>query len=456
MTYRQVLKKLLISGSLFGVILGAWSLVATRFLVTATVLVILGRGLWLYRIWRRPGPRPRADIAVEALQLALVPASLLLIVLMLTTDLMIVSAINYSAAVAAGTLAGLLQLLPNVIPIPEQLLRRGCRIAIIVPAVALALFLASTRHPYALAVGAKHRHLLAAKVWSLEAAPSVFGHGDKLFAYARDLEAAGRPDDALVAYERGLVLTPLDFDAHTRAAALSSQLGFPDAATRHHQLAVTLDPAVAPLRVPADRVRKIPSLPETPPTRLLLCLVPFGDVPDTLIDWLGNELEARSGVPVCRFGKTFPLPAPDRSHGTFAKPQWQAESLLKFFLQNNGPLAPGPYQYLLICSGDLYTDDRDFVWSYSANLHASFSFARLADGKDPVDSLLVDRLAKIAFACSIKSFGVPPFPTPDCVTLHVETLEELDRKAQVPSPATDQAYRTAIAVFEHRNPLVGY
>lgn len=54
-----------------------------------------------------------------------------------------------------------------------------------------------------------------------------------LFNHAVALEAMGRNDEALAAYEQSLVLDPLLLDAHQNAALLYSEMGQPQMAIRH-------------------------------------------------------------------------------------------------------------------------------------------------------------------------------------------------------------------------------
>lgn len=54
-----------------------------------------------------------------------------------------------------------------------------------------------------------------------------------LFNHAVALEALGRNDEALAAYEQSLIMDPLLLDAHQNAALLYSEMGHPQLAIRH-------------------------------------------------------------------------------------------------------------------------------------------------------------------------------------------------------------------------------
>lgn len=398
--------------------------------------------------------RDRRDLAAEILCLVVVVPASVILVLMLTSHILSFDGLARWAVVGGVATAAGLHFLPNLIPFTNVRGRLQLRGVFATGVLLSTLALAESRHPYLLKFGSERRQLEASCV--LEQGPTVEAgrHADLVFAHAADLEIDGRLEASVAMYERGLALSPHDTSAHRHAEEIYARLGRPSDSARHHSMAEFSTGAVRSFRVQKEQVRPLPHLPSSPPSGFLICLVPFGNVSDSMLDWAGREIEARSGIPVCRFSKVFELPAPDRRNGLLGSMQWKPESLFRRFAAEGGPFLRGPIQYLIVSSGDIFIKDANFVFSAGGSVHGCVSFARLHErnGLAPsIDSLLVDRFAKIALSCSIKSLDVPSSLDPNCVTAYCHDLAECDRKPPTPSAATDRLYREAIMKYEKQN-----
>lgn len=395
--------------------------------------------------------RDRRDLCTELVYLNFFMPVSILLVLMLTSNIVSFNGVARWPGVTGVAVAISLYFIPNLYPVTNVARRLSVRTGIAIIVLAGTIALAETRHPYLLKLGPERRRMQAMQVLKLGTSVEAYRHADMLFAYANDLKQAGLLEEALKMYEQGLEMAPRDAAAHNLCAEIDDKLGRGAEADRHRAMAnfATIKPGQ--LLVSMEQARPLPVLQPRPRGHFTLCLVPYGDVPIAMLDWVGREIEARSHVPTCRFPKTFALPDPDRRNGFLGSVQWNVEPLLRDFYSKHGPFIRSPIQYLIVSSGDIYTSEANFVFAAGASGFGCVSFARLHthQGSDPTtDPLLIDRLAKVALSCSIKSLGVPPSKDPDCVTAYCQDLDQCDQKAPTPSATTDRLYRDAIRRFE--------
>ncbi len=412
-----------------------------------TGLVLLIRLSWLIKALARH-ERSRLDVGVEALSLiAIVPGAMLL-VLMLTANIVAFTGVARWPVATSLATAIVLHFGPGLIKAP--LLRRYYRAAIAFVMLAVTAGVMQARHPYLLATGPAKRRLVAEKVWNLGHTFEAARHADKLFAYAEDLIAEGRPEDAAIVLERGLVFDVYNEAARQRLAGISQHPGATPPRPEEN-----ISRSSTALWVKPNTPAPVAIFPTPPPSRFSIVLVPCGTIPDKVLDRVAAEVSARSEIPVYRYRTSLALPPPDRSFGLIGNRQWQPASLWTKFTDTAPAIAA--CQYILVMSEDLFVENTNFVFGSRINLHGVVSYARFGNTDHPPgdDDLLIDRLAKQVLSTSIKGFGLASRTT-DCVTTISRDLEEFDRKAQVPSPEIHRDYLNAIRTLESQAAAAGF
>lgn len=404
------------------------------------------------RLRTNAAPRDRRDIALEALSLVTVVPTGILLGLMLTSE--IVSFVGVARWAVALSLLGAVALhfLPSVIDKAAARRRLAVRSIMMVLVWVGALGVLLSSHVYLIKTGPERRLLLADRVWNMGVSIAAGRHADKLFAYAEDLVAQGRVEDALVVYQRGLEVAPHEPKTRQRAIELCAQAGLP--ADRFVQTG-SVEVAVAGgdagayrlLWTARENVRGIDWLPTSGPSRFCIVLVPVGEVPDGLLDALAAEVAVRGCHPVYRYPLDIEAPPPDRSHGLIGGRQRDVRSLWTRFV-DTGP-AGGLLQYVLVTGDDIYMEGANYVFGTTVGLHGVVSYARFhtSGGAAEEDDRLIDRLAKQVLSTSIKGFGLRS-SAPGCVTTYCRDLAEFDLKPQVPSPPIREAYLREIARLE--------
>lgn len=431
-----------------------WGRVDLKHVLPFVFLVVSVSCLRIILHWSACTPTNRTtrlDLITEIFSALIVLPGATLLCLMLTTNIVDFSGIAGWPLAAAMIAAIVIHFCINLIPGTLQHLRIYARLSLVLAILIASFGAAKERHPYLLESGATKRRMIAEKVWNLGLSIEASRHTDKLFAYAEDLITENRLEDAVTVYQRGLTIDPHNRAAHAHLSKVFDRLGRQTEANHHRQIASQALRLAGVLQTSQDPIPPLEFLPERAATNFRICLVPIGEVPDGLLDRVGAELIKRGKVPVFRSRETLALPAPDRINGVIGLPQWNAENLWRIFTISSAFSYQGPVQYLLVSSGDLYTENSNFVFGVSFLLHGEASFARFRsypDGDLAKDDLLVDRLAKQLLSCSIKSFRIPASTTLDCVTTFCRNLEEFDQKSSIAAPWIDQRYREMIRKYE--------
>lgn len=400
---------------------------------------------------RRHARRADLDIASEAWSLFCVAPGAFLLALMLTSPVVSWTGSDRGPATLA-LLAGVgLHFLANLIPAARPVARASARAALTACVIAPGLLVAQARHPYLLARGAEHRWLIAERVWHMGLTVGAGRHASLIADYARDLEREGRPADARTAYERALRLDAYDGDAREGLARVLEALGEHEAAADTRRAGEwNADPHGADSAGPEED-SPLPLFAWGATERLRICLVPVGDVPDALLDQAGRRMGRVLGAEVCRWPEALPLPESERRAGLLGAEQWRAGTLMDAFRDrmlvelSRGRRLAGPWQFILVTSGDLYLPDTNYVFAASFAVHGVVSCARLGEGVEP---RRVARLAKQMTSTAIKCFGTGQAPRADCVTAYVRSLDELDRRSGAPAPETRAEYRRHVERWE--------
>ncbi|MDF3058711.1 MAG: hypothetical protein K0R17_2926 [Rariglobus sp.] len=436
-----LMQKLVKTALLALVCLVLWGGVDLREIWLIAGLVLLVRIMWLIKALAHHERSP-FDLGLEALSLIVVVPCAMLLVLMLTANIVAFTGIARWPIATSLVAAIALHFGPGLIKAP--LLRGYYRTAIAFVMLAATVGVMQARHPYLLATGPAKRRLVAEKVWNLGHTFEASRHADKLFAYAEDLIAEGRPADAVTVLERGLSFDAYNEAARQRLASISQKPGStpPQPESSDHRSSTSL-------WIKSENLSPIAILPTPPPEGFSIVLVPCGTIPGKVLDRVAAEVSARIELPVYRYHTSLALPPPDRSFGLIGNRQWHPASLWARFT-DTAP-ANGGCQYILVTAEDIFIENTNFVFGTRIDFHGLVSYARFGnpDRQPADDDLLIDRLAKQVLSTSIKGFGIASRTT-DCVTTISRNLEEFDRKAQVPSPDIRRDYFNAIRTLESR------
>jgi predicted Zn-dependent protease len=330
----------------------------------------------------------------------------------------------------------------------------------LVPALALAYFGVTFRHPYLDLRREDRTKLRAERVLSLTDNVVAGNYADWVFAYAAELEASARPAEAADFYRRGLRLAPRSVEPRERLAALERRAelgGGRDAAP--------LDPRGRAHALSPDALAREPFWPagrpihEVPTCRIdqslervtgtTVVIVPVGEVPIGIIEAIGDVVHEELGLPACRVAEGMPLGPPTRFRGLLIGSQWSVPSLAKDFSRWLERPPNAPLRYLLVTSRDIYDEPSNFVFSATYPWGAVLSYARFGDPDSEWDGVR-HRAAKQSLGALVKSFGLAPSPDPNCVTSYTNGIEQFDAKGNRPNAESYSAFRRRVDDIDRR------
>jgi hypothetical protein len=303
--------------------------------------------------------------------------------------------------------------------------------------------------------------LAAERVLELENNIIAGAHADWVFAYAAEVEARDEFAHAAALYRQGLQLAPGVAYARARLTALEGRFD----PTRESAEAARVDPRPRALGLSAEEFAHLPlwdgerPLHTVPPCRVdaslesvpqtTVVIVPLDPVPTGLIEAVGHVLREELGLPSCRLPQPLPLPGADRIRGVVFGRQWNVVALAQYFYERTQPLPRAPLKFLLLTSGDLYSDGTNFVFSSSGKFGAVLSYARYGDASTEWETLR-RRTAKQALGALLKSFELPPAGDPNCVTSYSNGLPQFDAKGNRPNLDTFLKFRARVDAVDER------
>jgi predicted Zn-dependent protease len=319
------------------------------------------------------------------------------------------------------------------------------------PALAAVVAGVAFQHPYLNPLREERAKLAADRVLSLRENVEAGRHADWVFGYAQALERSGDLEEAAQYYRGGLHLAPQDEAAHARLRALEQRLAPRRAAIADPRpLAGELAPhAFAQLPF----WRGVPARESPPACRLdaslarldatTVVIVRVGEVPARIVNAVGDVIERELGLPTCLAADGIELPAPTRVRGVVFGRQWGVVSVAEAFFARVGTLPRAPARLLLVTGADIYDGDSNYVFSSTWSWGAVLSYARYERFGTP-EQTLEHRTAKQALGALLKSFGLPPSPDPDCVTSYTNGIEQFDAKGNRPNTETFVAFRQRV------------
>jgi hypothetical protein len=396
-----------------------------------------------------PPPRPRRELACEALGLVtfvlLLPAD----VALLMRDM--VSLNDRIEWVGAGILAlgGALYLWPfRWLPGPttRRWRMRWWSLAF-VPALLLGIYGVRERHAYLDPTRADRLEIGARRALALPNNVDGSANAAWVFDYARLRAAQGDTAEADRLYTAGLRLAPFDHAAADELTALRASVGFAGGSPAqnreaHRPLWEDGQAAAAPPRCDLDT-----SLADI--GRSVVVLVRIGEVPDMLVDAMGYAIKHELGIPVCVATPPLPLPPFSRPGGLMVGPQWDVDSLIKAFTRVAPPRISTPGIFVLVTPVQMYDRGNNFVFTSTYRWGSVISFAGLGDF-DQHPSQVAHRAAKSAIGAVVTSIGVPRSPDPHCVTSYVSSLRGLDVQGNRPLPRTMMLFEKALQRRDRR------
>lgn len=317
-----------------------------------------------------------------------------------------------------------------------------------VPALALLMAGIGFRHPYLDPTREDRVRLAADRVLALEDIVMAGAHADWVFAYADQLERQGDREQATRLYRAGLRLAPTNREAHahlalletrrsTRRQGVSAPSGFRSPEERA-RAPLWNEGEVASRRPPCEADETLERVDGT-----VVVLVRVGDVPNGLVDPVGEVIERELGIPTCVARQTVPLPAHSRVRGLVVGRQWSLKSLARAFLYQVQELPTSPAKFVLLTNADVYNGDANFLFSGTYAWGAIVSFARYGEG--PPESLeIVRRTAKQTLGALLQSFGLPKSTDPHCVTSYSNGLPQFEAKGNRPNAETLALFQRAL------------
>ncbi len=303
------------------------------------------------------------------------------------------------------------------------------------PGLIVMLFSIAFSHPYLNPFNPDHRRLAADHIIALKRSGNnivAASHVDWIFRYAKDLEKHGDKEAAARYYREGLELDANDRNAVIRLEALDPLAGLSTSEVRSIDQFAPLWPEGAVLpSVPRQRLDE--SLGDL--RELTIVIVPIGDIQCPLLDAVGYAMRNELGLSVV-VSDPITLPPADRMHGLAVGSQWNADSMVRAFVEAHPSLPPAPVRFLILTDRDIYMERSNFVFSASSvSFGAVVSAARFIS-MDPSEFPILHCTAKQSLCAILKCFGLPASPDRDCVTSYVRSLEEFDVKGNRPNSRT--------------------
>jgi hypothetical protein len=391
-------------------------------------------------------PRPKLELAAEALGVTAFALLIPLVIALYTRDF-------FSLRTPQGWAgAGVVVLCLGVYAWPYRGLKSpelsDVRILwwVIPFAVAFPLLTHAihTRHPYLDPFNPDHDRLAAERVLTLKNNVVAGHHADWVLRYARQLDQRGDSQSAIHFYREGLRLDANDRKAYARLAALES----PSATNLTEPVASSVAAARAPYWTDAQPVippprGQIDSQLENV-TSCTVVIVPVGKVSDELLDAIGHVIHHELDLPVLISTNVVPVPPHTRMRGLATGPQWDHMALVGGFTNATSYFPHAPIRYLLVTSVDIYIEDANYVVSASypwGAVLSSFRYEMMGGG----ESLLRQRTAKQGLCAVLKSFNLQASPDRNDVTSYARSPEEFDAKGNRPDAETLKMFHDAVA-----------
>jgi predicted Zn-dependent protease len=391
-------------------------------------------------------PRPKRELAAEALGVMAFAVLIPLVIALYTRDF-------FSLRTPQGWAgAGVVVLCLGVYAWPYRRLKSpklsDVRILwwVIPFAVAFPLLTHAihTRHPYLDPFNPDRDRLAAERVLALKNNVVAGHHADWVLRYARQLDQRGDSPAAIRFYREGLRLDANDLKAYARLAALES----PSATNLMEAVANSEAAARAPYWTDAQPI--IPSPRGQIDSQLenvadcTVVIVPVGKVSDELLDTIGHVIHHELDLPVLISTNVVPVPPHTRVRGLATGPQWDHGALVRVFTNATSYFPHAPIRYLLVTSVDIYIEDANYVVSASypwGAVLSSFRYEMMGGG----ESLLRQRTAKQGLCAVLKSFNLQASPDRNDVTSYARSPEEFDAKGNRPDAETLKMFHEAVA-----------
>ncbi len=394
-------------------------------------------------------PRPRLELAAEALGVTAFAVLIPLVIALYTRDF-------FSLRTPQGWAgAGVVLLCLGVYAWPHRWSPELSDVRILwwvipfVVAFPLLTHAIHTRHSYLDPFNPDHDRLAAERVLALKNNVVAGHHADWVLRYARQLDQRGDSQSAIHFYREGLRLDANDLKAYARLAALES----PSSTNLTEAVANSEAAAGAPYWTDAQPI--IPSPRGQIDSQLenvagcTVVIVPVGNVSDQLLDAIGHVIHHELDLPVLISTNVVPVPPHTRQRGLATGPQWDHMALVGVFTNATGSFPHAPIRYLLVTSVDIYIEDANYVVSVSypwGALLSSFRYETMNGG----ESLLRQRTAKQGLCAVLKSFNLQASPDRNDVTSYARSPEEFDAKGNRPDAETLKMFHEAVASVNDR------
>jgi hypothetical protein len=391
-------------------------------------------------------PRPKRELAAEALGVTALAVLIPLVIALDTRDF-------FSLRIPQGWAgAGVVALCLGVYAWPHRAFKSPelSEVRILwwvipfVVAFPLLTHALHTRHPYLDPLNPDHDRLAAERVLALKNNIVAGHHADWVLRYARQLDQRGDSPSAIHFYREGLRLDANDHQAYARLAALES----PSATNLPEGVASSEDAARAPYWTAAQPI--IPSPRGQIDSQLenvagcTVVIVPVGKVSDELLDAIGHVIHHELDLPVLISTNVVPVPPHTRVRGLATGPQWDHLALVAVFTNATSYFPKAPIRYLLVTSVDIYMEDANYVVSASypwGGVLSSFRYEMMGGG----ESRLRQRTAKQGLCAVLKSFNLQASPDRNDVTSYARSPEEFDAKGNRPDATTLKMFHESVA-----------
>ncbi len=299
-------------------------------------------------------------------------------------------------------------------------------------------------HPYLDPLNPDRLSLAAEKVLSLEDHIAAADHADWIVRYAESLPA-DQQKEALRLCEAALRMQP-----HLPGGSrlLDRLRGEEADSAALDELALPYTGADTPIPVMPRCVME-DAVDNEPVCTVIV--MPAGEVPDELLDYIAFVMRQETGLPVKVYAKALPLPEHSRRMGLAVGRQWSAESIFEVFAQEtNGRSVRGPLKFLVVTGADIYYGSANYVFAANYPWGAIVSTARLQEGAGA--ALLRLRAAKQCYGSLIKSFDVLPSADRRCVTSYTRGIADFDAKGNRPLPSVRRQFLDAVAKVNEQWP----
>jgi hypothetical protein len=390
-------------------------------------------------------PRPRRELAAEALGVTAFAVLIPLVIALYTRDFFSLRTPQGWAGAGVVVLCVGAYAWPfRGLKSPElsemRILWWAIPFAVALPLLTHAIH---TRHPYLDPFNPDHDRLAAERVLALKNNIVAGQHADWVLRYARKLDQRGDSQPAIRFYREGLRLDANDFKAYARLTALESPSG-----TNLTEAGANPGAARAPYWTVAQPI--IPSPRGQIDSQLenvagcTVVIVPVGKVSDALLDAIGHVIHHELDLPVLISTNVVPVPPHTRQRGLATGPQWDHGALVRVFINATGSFPHAPIRYLLVTPVDIYIEDANYVVSASYPWGAVLSSFRY-EMMDGGESLLRQRTAKQGLCAVLKCFNVQASPDRNDVTSYARNPEEFDAKGNRPDAETLKLFRESVA-----------